>query len=87
MKVDNINKQSDNWSVDVDGNHIRVENKFSTTKLFVNDKLQDVFYGMFGAVPHLTGSLPDGKRIKASVGGDVRIHCSIFVDDEVVIED
>ena len=42
MKVENVNLQSGNWSVDVDGNNIRLENKLSTVKLFINDKIQDV---------------------------------------------
>jgi len=86
MKVENINLKSGNWSVDVDGNTIRLENKLSTVKLFVNEKMQDVYFGMIGA-PHLTGKLPNGKEIKAVIGGDLKMHCCIFVDNELVLED
>jgi len=86
MKVENINLKSGNWSVDVDGNTIRLENKLSTVKLFVNEKMQDVYFGMIGA-PHLTGKLPNGKEIKAVIGGDLKMHCCIFVDNEMVLED
>ena len=85
MKVENVNLKSGNWSVDVDGNKIRLENKLSTTKLFINDKMQDVYFGMIGA-PHLTGKLPNGKDVKAVIGGDIKIHCCIFVDNEMVLE-
>ena len=86
MKVENVNLQSGNWSVDVDGNAIRLENKLSTVKLFVNNKMQDVYFGMIGA-PHLTGKLPNGKEVKAVIGGDLKMHCCIFVDNEMVLED
>lgn len=86
MKIENVNLQSGNWSVDVDRNNIRLENKLSTVKLFVNDKMQDVYFGMIGA-PHLTGKLPDGKEVKAVIGGDLKMHCCIFVDNELVLED
>lgn len=86
MKVENVNLQSGNWSVDVDGNNIRLENKLSTVKLFINDKIQDVYFGMIGA-PHLTGKLPNGKEVKAVIGGDLKMHCCIFVDNELVLED
>ena len=86
MKVENVNLQSGNWSVDVDGNNIRLENKLSTVKLFINDKIQDVYFGMIGA-PHLTGKLSNGKEVKAVIGGDLKMHCCIFVDNELVLED
>ena len=86
MKVENVNLKSGNWSVDVDGNTIKLENKLSTVKLFVNDKVQDVYFGMIGA-PHLTGKLPNGKEVKAVIGGDLKMHCCIFVDNEMVLED
>ena len=86
MKVENINTQSGNWSVDVDNNTIKVENKLSTVKLLVNDKVQDIYFGMLGA-PHLIGILPDGKEVKAVIGGDLKVHCCIFVDHELVLED
>lgn len=86
MKVENVNLERGNWSVDVDGNTIRFENKKSTAKLFVNDKVQDVYFGMIGA-PRLTGKLPDRKEVKGVMGGDIKMHCCIFVDNELVLED
>ena len=86
MKVENVNTQNGNWSVDIDGVNIRLENKLTTSKLFVNDKLQDIYFGMIGA-PHLTGKMPNGKEVKVVIGGDIKIHCCIFVDNELVLED
>ena len=56
MKVENINMQSGSRSVDVDNDTIKVENKFITVKLFINDKIQDIYFGIIGA-SHLTGVL------------------------------
>lgn len=86
MKVENVDLQNGNWSVNVDGNTIRLENKLSTVKLFINDKIQDVYFGMIGA-PRLTGKLPNGREVKAVMGGDLKMHCCIFVDNEMVLED
>lgn len=90
MKVENVKIESSgidkrNWSVEVDNNTIRVENTFSTVKLLVNDKVQDVYFGIVGA-PHLTGKLPDGKEIKAVIGETLKLRCYIFVDHELVLE-
>ena len=86
MKVTNEKIESGIWSVDVDGVNVRVENKLSTVKLFVKDELQDIYLGMIGC-PHLTGVLPDGRPVKAAIGGDFKMHCYIFVDNKAVIED
>ena len=86
MKVENVNTQNGNWSVDIDGVNIRLENKLTTSKLFVNDKLQDICFGMISA-PHLTGKMPNGKEVKVAIGGDIKVHCCIFVDNELVLED
>lgn len=87
MQVENVNIESGNWSVEVNNNVIRVENKFSTLKLYVNEKLQDVYLGMVSFQPRLTGKLPNGEEVKVVVGGDFKIHCYIFVDNELVLED
>lgn len=86
MKVENINAQDANWSVDVDGNNIKIENSASITKLFVNDKLQDVLPALTTSA-RLNGKLPDGKEVKVVLGGMFKVHCYIFVDNELVLED
>lgn len=55
-------------------------------KLFINDKLQDVYFGIISAA-RLVGKLTDGKKVKAIIGGDIKMHCCIFVDNELVLED
>lgn len=89
MKVENVNIEKNNWSVDIDGNTINVENKLNTLKLIVNDKLQDIQLGniTFDNI-RLYGKLPNGKKIKVVVGGiGFKILCYIFVDNELVLED
>lgn len=86
MQVENINKQDCNWSVEVDGNSIKIENNSSITKLFVNEKLQDVLPGIATSA-RLNGKLPDGREIKVVFGGMFKVHCYIFVDNELVLED
>lgn len=86
MEVKNVKIENNVWSVEVDGNTIRLENS-GAEKLFVNDKLQDISGGIsFGS--RLTGKLPDGKEIKAVlVSSFSKVHCYIFVDHEIVLED
>lgn len=87
MKIRNVTIQKDKvWSVEVDGNIIKLENGW-TEKLFVNDKLQDV-HGGISFHFRLTGSLSDGKSVKAvAISGITKVHCYIFVDNELVLKD
>ncbi len=74
------------WTVKYEQDVIKVKNETSSVKLYINDEVQDVFYGMIGA-PHLTGKLSNGKEVKAVVGGDFKMHCAIFVDNKLILED
>ena len=76
-----------NWCVEVDGNTIMIENKSNTLKLLINDKINDVAFGLVSFGELLTGKLPDGRKVKARIGGDFKFHCYILVDDELVFED
>ncbi len=83
MKEENKEK----WTVEYGSDVIFVENKMSTVKLFVNEKVQDVFYGMVASGNvRLLGKTTDGKEIKVVLGGDLKLHCSIFVDCECLLE-
>lgn len=87
MKVENVNiEKNKSWSVEVDGNTIRLENS-GAERLYVNDKMQDISGGVsFNS--HLTGKLPDGKEIKAVlISSFSKVHCYIFVNHELVLED
>ena len=79
-------KNSNCWSVTVGNDVIRVED---AENLYVNDKLQDVAYGIT-TCERLYGKLSDGKEVKAVIGGKgfgLKIHCTIFVDCECVFND
>lgn len=74
------------WTVEYEQDVIKVKNATSSVKLYINDEVQDVFFGMIGA-PRLTGKLKSGKEVKAVVGGDFKMHCAIFVDNKLIFED
>lgn len=86
MQVVDVQIEKGNWSVIVDGHTVRVINDASEAKLLVDEKVQDIYYGMAGS-PVLFGELPDNTKIKARIGGDFKIHCAIFVDNQLVLED
>ncbi|WP_416150712.1 hypothetical protein ACM26V_07025 [Salipaludibacillus sp. HK11] len=76
------------FEVTYKGHHILVENRwFSGEKLYVNGRLQDENLGLsFRGT--LTGVInPDNGKsmhIKVTMGGNVRINCRIFVDNELI---
>lgn len=74
------------WSVTVGNDVIRVVNGEG---LFVNEKLQDINYGV-ATCERLYGKLSDGREIKAVIGAiglGLKFHCTIFVDCECVFQD
>ncbi|WP_456276659.1 hypothetical protein [Bacillus sp. AK128] len=75
------------FEVTYEGHHILVENTwFHGERLFVNGELQDETLGFAGRVT-LTGVLKDQKgtrEIKAHLGGNLSIHCRIFIDHQLV---
>lgn len=78
-------KDIKSWEVNVGEDVIKV----SDEGLFVNGKLQDKEYGLTNSVK-LEGRLPNGKKVKAVMGAEgfgFKIHCSIFVDYECVLQD
>lgn len=89
MKIENkiINKKL--WSVTVDNNTIKVENKPHSLELYINEKLQDIYIGTFLTYGdhHMTGKLENNKQVKVVFGGDFKINCYIFVDNELVLKD
>lgn len=62
------------------GEHTIIVKNEKTTELYVDDKLQDKKSGV-RLNADLTGKLPSGETIKASLGGFVDIECSLFVDN------
>jgi len=72
-----------------DGHQIVVENKwFTGEKLYVNGELQDENVGLAFSRATLTGKLimdhSEMKDIKVTVGGNLRVHCRVFVDNELI---
>lgn len=73
------------WCIEYEGNKIKVENRWSAERLYINEKLQDEGIGLSSRFK-LIGKLPDGKLVKVCIGGGFwRVHCVIFVDDEVIL--
>lgn len=67
------------WNYSYGNNSIRIVNG-DETELYVNGQLQDRLYGIsFSA--RLTGALPTGEEIKASIGSSgIKVRCSLFVN-------
>lgn len=72
------------WKVNVDGYEILVTNTSDITGLYVNGKLQDGICG-FTTSARLEGQLPNGKKVRVSIGGTFKLKCYIFVDYECVL--
>ncbi|MBQ9894540.1 MAG: hypothetical protein IJM38_04060 [Ruminococcus sp.] len=73
------------WKVTVGEDVIEVSSK----GLFVNGKLQDTGYGIT-TCSRFEGRLPNGKLVRTVMGADglgFKIHCTIFVDYECVLQD
>ena len=73
----------DKWKYECEGNHIMVRNRFDACELVINGKVQDAKNGL-SLSTILTGKLPDGKSVKATVGGLWNMKCSVFVDHEML---
>ena len=72
------------WSITVGEDKIEA----SDEGLYVNGKLQDKAYGITTCTRY-TGKLTNGKEIKVVIGAEgigFKMHCSIFVDCELVFE-
>ncbi len=74
------------WTVKYENSQIRVENRASDERLYINGRLHDMGKGI-SSRSKLIGRTPDGKLVKVSLGGNLRIHCMIFVEDELILDD
>ena len=70
------------WTYRYNGNTIEVRNSIAGEELFVNGKLQDKKTGL-KLSSDLKGKLDSGEEIKASLGGAVKMQCSLFVNNEL----
>lgn len=86
--MNEVKKDKNTWVINVDGYEVIVKNETSTLGLYVNNKLQDVCLGMFSFDNiRLEGTTSNDRKIKVVVGGDFKLRCYIFVDNECVFED
>ena len=69
------------WTYKYGDDTIVVKN-MTAAELYVNDQLQDRKAGI-NVSASLTGKLPGGQEIKASLGGIFKIGCSLFIDNEL----
>lgn len=70
------------WETSYNGHKIRVENRVSGERLYVNGELQDEQLG-WAYRERLWGRLPTGEEVKASIGGMWTAQCRIFVDNRL----
>lgn len=73
----------DKWKYNYEGNQIVVRNSFDICQLVINGKVQDAKNGLSLSTT-LMGKLPDGKYVKATVGGFWNMKCTVFVDHEML---
>ena len=73
----------DKWEYEYGENKIVVRNSFDACQLLINGKVQDAKNGLTLSAD-LEGELPDGKKVKVSIGGFWTIKCSVFVDHELL---
>lgn len=83
-----VKKEKNTWTTFVEGYEVMIKNETSTLGLYINKKLQDVYIGS-GAIGniHLSGITPTNRKIRVIAGGDFKLRCYIFVDDECIFED
>lgn len=83
-----VKKDKNTWTTYIEGYEVMVKNEATTLGLYINKKLQDVYIGMSttGNI-RLQGITPTNRKIKVIAGGDFKLRCYIFVDDECIFED
>jgi len=86
--MNEVKKDKNTWTTFVEGYEVMVKNEATTLGLYINKKLQDVYIGMSttGNIK-LYGITPTNRKIKVIAGGDFKLRCYIFVDDECIFED
>lgn len=75
------------WEIQHKGHTIRVESSVSNERLFVDDELQDEYFGL-GVRSRLYGIIRKGdgygEQVKVALGGGWFVQCRIFVDHHLV---
>lgn len=70
-----------NWKYKYQNTIIEVKNSALKVELFIDGNLQDIRRGAFVPSAPLTGKLETGEEVKAVLGGDFKIECSLFVNN------
>ena len=88
MKAEIIKVEKNYWELKFENDIIKIENKTNELRLYVNDKLQDIFLGL-GTSHNIRfyGKTTKNKSIKIVFGGDFKVHCFVFVDNELIYND
>ena len=74
------------WTVEYNGNIIRVENTWVRETLFVNAEIQDENIGFMSSRSKLWGVLATGEEVKVSIGSIFKMHCNIFVAQRLIFK-
>jgi hypothetical protein len=74
------------WTVEYNGNMIRVENTWVRETLFVNAEIQDENIGFIASRSKLWGVLATGEEVKVSIGSIFNMHCNIFVAQRLIFK-
>lgn len=83
-----VKKEKNTWTTFVEGYEVMIKNDATTLGLYINKKLCDVYIGgLFQGNIHLSGITPTNRKVKVIAGGEFRLRCYIFVDDECIFED
>lgn len=73
------------WKYNYEGNSIRVTNTASLAQLFVNDELMDQRKGLV-LEANLKGKLRDGREVRASISGAIKLGCVVSVEGAQISE-
>lgn len=74
------------WTVEYNGNIIRVENTWVRETLYVNAEIQDENIGFIVGRAKLWGVLSTEEEIKVSIGSIFKMHCNIFVAQRLIFK-
>ncbi len=84
IKIKGKNMKSE-WIIKYGNSEIKVINTwFSGISLFVNNELQDKKLGLRSEemTGHVFDENGERKNIKVRLGGALKIHCWVFIDDK-----
>lgn len=69
------------WKYVYNDEIVEVKNSALKVELVVNGALQDIRRGAFVPSAPLIGKLKAGEEVKATLGGDFKIECALFINN------